>query len=193
MKTKNVLIVAVSIIGLGLVSPGPLLGQESLCEFRGDPQALAERPSPLDSVDIALGDTSAKLCYGRPSARGRTIVGGLDPFGSPWRMGANEPTTLHLPFPATVGGVDVPAGSYTLYAIPEEGEWTIVINGNTRRWGIPISPDVRAADIGSFQLPVERLDSPIDMLTFRSDGQGAGAELVFEFERTRLRIPIRRR
>ena len=188
---KNFVIVASTIAAVGF--PGRLVAQAVTCDFRGDPAALAERPSPLDSIDVVLGSERAKLCYGRPSAAGRTIVGGLDPFGSPWRMGANEPTTLHLPFPATIGNVDVSAGSYTLYAIPEQGPWTIVVNGNTHRWGIPISPDVRAADVGSFEVPVEQLVSPVDVLTFRFEEQGTSGDLVFEFEQTRLRIPLRRR
>lgn len=188
---KKTVIVALAIASAG--APGRLVAQLATCDFRGAPDALAERPSPLDSVAVLLGGEAAKLCYGRPSAAGRTIVGGLDPFGSPWRMGANEPTTLHLPFPATIGNVDVGAGSYTLYAIPQQGPWTIVVNGNTHRWGIPISPDVRAADVGSFEVPVERLAAPVDMLTFRFEEQGTSGELVFEFEQTRLRIPLRRR
>ena len=96
------------------VVAGPVEAQDPTCQFRGAPEALADRPSPLDSVAIPLGDQVATLCYGRPSTRGRDMVGGLDPFGQPWRMGANEPTTLHLPFAARVGTVDLEPGSYSL-------------------------------------------------------------------------------
>lgn len=120
------------------------------------------------------------------------MVGGEDPYGVPWRLGANEPTTLHLPFPATVGTVDVDAGSYSLYAIPEEGPWTIVVNGNTNRWGVPISPSVRGADIGSFE--VDRVvGDHVEQLTFRFEGSGSSGTLIFSWEDTVLRIPIRRR
>lgn len=185
-------IVMMTLTAAAMGAPMPVAGQET-CVYRGAADALAERPSPLDSVDVRLGDASAKLCYGRPSASGRTIVGIQDPYGSPWRMGANEPTTLHLPFPATIGNVDVAPGSYTLYAIPEEGPWTIVVNGNTRRWGIPISPDVREADIGSFEVPTERTDAAVETLTFRFESGGSSGTLVFEWERNRLRIPVTRR
>lgn len=165
---------------------------QSTCSFRGAADALAERPSPLDSVAIELGGEAAKLCYGRPSARGRTMVGGEDPFGIPWRFGANEPTTLHLPFPATVGTVDLDPGSYSLYAIPEDGPWTVVVNGNTNRWGIPISPSVRSADIGSFE--VSRGEGAyVEQLTFRFEGQGRSGTLVYAWEDVVLRIPIARR
>ena len=167
--------------------------QSPTCQFRGAVEALAERPSPLDSVEVRLGGDAAKLCYGRPSARGRTMIGGEDPFGSPWRLGANEPTTLHLPFAATIGSVSVGPGSYSLYAIPEEGAWTIVVNSNTNRWGIPISPDVRRSDLGSFEATPTRGDSFVETLTFRFEGSGTSGNLVLAWEDRTLRIPIARR
>jgi len=164
------------------------------CAFRGAPSALAERAAPLDSVLVRFGDAEAKLCYGRPSAGADPRVGGDIPYGSAWQMGANEPTTLHLPFPATLGQVDLPAGSYSLYAIPEPEAWTIVVNGNPNRWGVPIGPEVRVADIGSFRASTRRLPRLVDRLTFRFDAIDASSgALVFEWERTGLSIPFSRR
>lgn len=183
-------------LGIGLmlaVLSGPVAVSAQSCTYRGAPDALASRESPLDSVRITLGGEEAKLCYGRPSARGRTMVGGQDPYGLPWRMGANEPTTLHLPFPATVGNVELTPGSYTLYAIPQAGPWTIVVNSNTNRWGIPLSPDVRRSDVGSFTVTPSRLGDPVDTLTFRFQGNGASGALIYEWEDTTFRIPITRR
>lgn len=152
----------------------------------GYPADAAERPSPPDSVEIPLGDATAKLCYGRPSVKGRVMVGGQDPFGRPWRMGANEPTTLHLPVGASIGGVEVESGSYVLYAIPTEGEWTIAVNGAIERWGIPINAEVRAADVGEFTVTPEALDEPVETLTFTWE-DGA---LVYAWEERTFRIPV---
>lgn len=177
-----------------LATPALAGAQIGQCTFRGTADALSERPSPLDSVDVDLGGESAKLCYGRPSARGRHVVGGQDPYGSPWRLGANEPTTLHLPFPASIGDVEVGPGSYSLYAIPEDDSWTIVVNGNINRWGIPISPDVRQSDLGSFIVPVARRDSHLETLHFTFERRSATAgDLVYQWEWTTFRIPIARR
>jgi hypothetical protein len=181
------------LFALSALGAGDIEAQASSCQFRGEPAALAERPSPLDSVEVRLGDAAAKLCYGRPSARGRTMIGGEDPYGSPWRLGANEPTTLHLPFPATIGNVPVQPGSYSLYAIPEQGAWTIVVNGNTNRWGIPINPDVRRSDIGSFEVETMPTSSHVETMTFRFEGSGTSGALVFAWENTMFRIPITRR
>jgi hypothetical protein len=108
-------------------------------------------------------------------------------------MGANEPTTLHLPFPVRVGSVDLSPGSYSLYAIPGRDAWTIVVNGNPDRWGEPIGADVRAADIGSFSVTPEP-SGHIETLTFgfQAAGPGQGA-LVYRWEGTALSIPIERR
>ncbi len=186
---------------LGVVVVGALLAgaphdgwaQTPACAYRGAADALATRASRLDSVEIRLGGESAKLCYGRPSAQGRHMVGGQDPYGLPWRMGANEPTTLHLPFPAILGGVNLEAGSYTLYSIPHDGPWTIVVNANTNRWGIPLSPDVRRSDVGSFPVTPSTGEEHVETLTFRFEGRGSEGVLVYEWETTRLRIPIARR
>ncbi len=160
----------------------PVEAQAVHCQFRGAPEALADRPSPLDSVSIRLGDGEAKLCYGRPSARGRTMIGGVDPLGQPWRMGANEPTTLHVPFPARLGSVDLEPGAYSLYAIPGATEWTIVVNANVNRWGIPISPDVRSSDVGSFVVQPTESPEHEEMLTFSFVGADAAGILTFRWE-----------
>lgn len=183
----------VATLGILLTVHDDVSAQTPTCTFRGAPDALASRVSPLDSVEIRLGGESAKLCYGRPSAQGRHMVGGQDPFGLPWRMGANEPTTLHLPFPATLGNVALDAGSYTLYAIPQDGPWTIVVNSNTNRWGIPLSPDVRRSDVGSFSVTPTTADDHVETLTFRFEGEGESGHLVYAWETTTLRIPIARR
>lgn len=164
---------------------------ELFCNTAASAEDLAARPSPLDSVVMMLDGTSAKLCYGRPSANGRVMVGGVDPLGAPWRMGANEPTTLHLTGAATVGGIPLEAGSYSLYAIPTEGPWTIVVNGNTERWGIPITDEVRAADVGSFEVTPSELDEPVETLTFTFAPADGGGDLVFSFESRSFAIPVR--
>ena len=124
---------------------------------------------------------------------GRTIGGEMDPLGQPWRMGANEPTTIHLPFPARIGTVDLDPGSYSLYAIPAESEWTVVINSNTNRWGIPISPDVRAADVGSVVVRPGDPGSHVETLTFSFRGSGSSGTLTYAWERFTFDLPISRR
>ncbi|MDH5591153.1 MAG: DUF2911 domain-containing protein [Gemmatimonadota bacterium] len=165
--------------------------QPLTCGYTSAAAELAERPSPPDSVAFQVGDTHGLLCYGRPSAKGRVMVGDLDPFDTPWRMGANEPTTLHLSGAAMVGTVSLAAGSYAVYAIPTEGDWTIVVNSSLERWGIPIGEEVRAQDVGEFTVTPTPLDPPVETLTFSYESaDAANGALVYQWEGRTFRIPV---
>ena len=125
--------------------------QEISCYLRGATlEEAAQRPSPLGETVIELDGPYGEILlwaafHDRAGRHGRT--GSLR---VPWRVGANEATAIHLPFAATVGGIDLEPGSYSIYAIPGELEWEFVLNGNSERWGIPINDEVMSADIGSF-------------------------------------------
>lgn len=153
---------------------------------RGTMAEAQERPSPLTTTRFELNGSEALLCYGAPSARGREIMGGLVVYDQPERIGANEPTTLHLSSAATVGGVALEPGSYSIYAIPGADEWEIFINSNWERWGIPIDESVRSGDVGSFTATPEETDEFVETLQYRWE-DGA---LLLEWENTRVRIPV---
>ena len=87
-------------------------------------------PPATASVTFADGKT-VTINYSRPSMRGRTIFGGLVPYGQVWRTGANAATSLKTDVDLTIGGANVPAGSYTLYSIPNENGWKLIINKET--------------------------------------------------------------
>jgi hypothetical protein len=157
------------------------------------PQEAEARVSPQSRLSFNLGSSPALLCYGAPSARGREIMGGLVPYGEPWRIGADEPTTLHLSGRANLGGVALQPGSYSLYAIPGEREWQFFINTNWQRWGIPIDAQVRSTEIGSFTVVPQALPNMVEQLTYEWEeaaGGEPGGEILLEWENTLLRIPI---
>ena len=158
---------------------------------RATPETAAERPSPLGVVAVTFGEQTAQLCYGRPSANDRVVMGELVPFGPFWRTGANEATAIHLPFAAEIGGVSVPAGSYSLYSAPGADEWTFYLNSNVERWGIPINDEVRASDVGSFVRESTQIEEMVETFTIRWESHGAMmGHLVIEWEHTRVEIPI---
>ena len=168
-------------------------GSDFWCAFPGTREELSERVSPPDSVEASFDGGRVKVCYSRPSARERQIMGGLVPFGAPWRTGANEPTLIHLGFPARIAGVRVEPGSYSLYTLPGEEEWEIVLNRSIYRNGMDLSETVQARDVGRGSVPVERLDGHVETLTFELIPTGSGSgELVLKWETTRVRIPIER-
>ncbi|HSJ25915.1 MAG TPA: DUF2911 domain-containing protein [Longimicrobiales bacterium] len=151
------------------------------------------RASPYDSATVQVGDQALKVCYGRPSARDREIFGGLVPLGQLWRTGANEPTILHVPFTAEIAGIRVDPGSYSMYTEPGEVEWVVIVNRATDQWGHESSytDEVRAQEVGRGTAPTERLDQHMEQFTIRGEETAAGADLLLEWERTRVRIPVR--
>ncbi len=164
---------------------------DAACWVQGDRATLPNRASPLDSASVTLGAGTLKMCYGRPQMRGRTVMGGLVPFNEPWRLGANEATTIHVPVRARVAGVSVQPGWYSIYVVPARSAWRIVVNRTAQRWGIPIDSAVQAADVGSGTVPVQQTASPVEQLTASFQKTGANtADLVVEWERTRVRIPV---
>jgi hypothetical protein len=178
---------------LAQAQPGTSQAAPAACWIRGPADKLAERPSSLDSIAVQIGGGTLKLCYSRPSARGRKVMGGLVPFDQPWRLGANEATTIHIPFAAEIAGVRVEPGTYTVYAIPGASKWQIVVNRGVQRWGVPIDKDVRAKDVGAGTVTTESLGAPVEMLTLKfAPVAGNATELIVEWEKTRVRIPIRR-
>jgi hypothetical protein len=157
------------------------------------PGEAQQRVSPHTSLSFSIGAINVLLCYGAPSAGGREIMGGLVPYGEPWPIGADEPTTLHISAPVNVGGIALEPGSYSLYAIPTEGQWEFFINTNSERWGIPIDASVRATEIGSFTLSPLQLPDMVEQLRYvwePAAGGDPGGELLLEWENTALAIPI---
>ncbi len=149
------------------------------------------RASPYDSASVALGEGIARICYSRPSAKGREIFGGLVPFDRFWRTGANEPTILHVTVPLDMGGISIDPGSYSLYTRPSAEQWTVWLNSSIDRWGIPINDEVRATDVGETTAVVERLADAVEIFTIRFEKKDPGsAELVMEWETTRVRVPV---
>jgi hypothetical protein len=162
-----------------------------VCWIQEGSQELTARESALDSASVALAAGDVKICYGRPGKKDREIMGGLVPWDVPWRFGANEATAVFMPAPGTIAGVAVDTGWVSLYAVPGQSDWSVAVNGEARRWGRNLSAEVRSGDIGSASITPEAIEAPVELLTFRLDRVSASAAtLVFEWDRTRLRVPI---
>lgn len=177
-----------------LLVAGPAAAQEEPTCWLTDgttAEQAAERASPRDSAAIDLSAGMAKICYGAPSARGRDIMGGLVPYDQPWRGGADEATALHLTFPAEVAGVSVEPGTYSLYFTPGQGSWTVHVNEEAQRWGIPINAGVMENDIGSATVQPTETDGMVEQMRYRFEETGPNeAHLILEWENTRIEIPV---
>lgn len=153
---------------------------------------LEGRSSPYDSVATSIGAAAVKICFGRPSARGRTMIGGeAVPFGQLWRTGANEPTILHTTESIRVGGVVLPEGSYSIYTIPGDESWDVFFSASIDHWGLAIDEAVRSQELGSVQVARERPEAHVETFTiaFRAVDDGA-THLVMEWEEFRIRLPV---
>ena len=101
-----------------------------------------------------------RVVYSRPLASGRAIFGELVPFDKPWRVGANESTEIQFLTPVKIGENVVPAGRYTLYAIPAKDSWTIKINLDLDGWGAyAYRPEM---DVATISVPTSAVDEAID-------------------------------
>ncbi|HEY5610343.1 MAG TPA: DUF2911 domain-containing protein, partial [Thermoanaerobaculia bacterium] len=98
-------------------------------------QVAIPRASQGASLTQTIGTTKITIDYHRPGVKGRAIWGGLVPYDKPWRMGANEATTITFTDPVMVEGKEVPAGKYSFFAIPGKEKWTFVINKDPNQWG----------------------------------------------------------
>lgn len=180
-------------LAAALALAGPAGAQETPdCSFRSPAAELDDRASPPDSSTLELDGGTVKVCYGSPKVRGREIFGGLVPYGQPWRLGANEPTTLHTTVPLSIGGVEVEPGSYSLYAVPGMEEWEIVVNGATDRWGIPINDAVMEQDVGALTAAATSTDGSVESLRISLEPTGEGeARMAIAWAMTRVEVPLR--
>ena len=122
------------------------------------------------------------------------IGGALVPYGKLWRTGANEPTTLHLPFTAEIAGIRVAPGSYSIYTVPNVDEWEIIVNRSTSQWGHEneYTKTVQAQEVGRGKVPAEKLSAPVETFTISADpASGETQRLVLAWEKARVAIPIK--
>jgi hypothetical protein len=149
----------------------------------------ASRPSPAAKASCALADgKTVTVDYSSPRAKGRKIFGGLVPYGEVWRAGANDATTFVSATDLMVGGTHVPAGSYTIFAIPNKDKWTLVISKKTGEWGIPYPG--ADSDLVRVDMKVSAVPSPVENFTIAFDKTAGGCTLRMEWENTRASVDI---
>jgi len=176
-------------------TPAPVAADSACPVLLPNDVPVEGRQSPLDSLTFTVGRQAVKICYGRPGARGRTMIGGKAvPYGQLWRTGANEPTVIFTPVALEIAGVKVPPGKYSLYSVPGEKEWEIIVNRSTSQWGHEneYTKEVQAQEVGRGKVPAERLSAPVESFTIGPDpASGETQHLVLTWEKTRVAIPIK--
>jgi hypothetical protein len=153
------------------------------------PQDKSKRPSPPGTAEVTLKNKEITIDYSRPSLKGRKVGQELAPYGKVWRTGANEATALNTAIDLNIGGAKVPAGKYTLYTLPSEGTWKLIINKQTGQWGTQYdeSQDLARVDMKKTALPqsVEQFTISFD----KKDENTANPNL--DWENTRVSVEIK--
>jgi len=152
-------------------------------------QDKSKRPSPPAQAQCKFSDgKTITIDYSSPRAKGRKIFGELVPFGEVWRTGANDATTFVTSANLTVGGKDVPAGSYTIFTVPNADKWTLIINKKTGEWGIPYKYE--ADELARVDMAVSPTSSQVENFTIAFAATGRSCTLNLSWENTQSSVDI---
>jgi hypothetical protein len=151
--------------------------------------ADAKKPlSPPAKAEATIDGKKLTIDYSAPSRRDRVILGGLVPYGKVWRTGANAATTFTTATDVMIGNLHVPAGTYTLYTIPNEKDWTLIVNKKTGQWGTQYD---ESQDLGRVQMTVKALPKTVETFAIGvTPGKARTGTLTMAWENTEASVPI---
>jgi hypothetical protein len=132
----------------------------------------------------ANGEPAARVLYSRPQLKGRSVFGEEIKYNEVWRLGANEATELELFRNAVIGGKKVPKGRYTLYCVPTNDKWTIIVNKDNYTWGSFTYKSER--DVARIDVPVQKTNDTVEALTMYFEG----ATLAILWETVKVNVPF---
>lgn len=145
--------------------------------------------SPASKLVDHFGLTTVEIDYARPSVKGRKVFGGLVPYGEVWRTGANAATKVVFSTEVLFGGEVVPAGTYGLFTIPGEKEWTVILNKGAEQWGSYAYKE--EGDVVRVTAKVAALSDPVETFTITVQDIGAQtANLTLAWEKTMVKVEM---
>jgi hypothetical protein len=152
-------------------------------------QDTSKKPSPPANAQCKFSDgKTVTIDYSSPRAKGRKIYGGLVPYGEVWRTGANDATTFVPTADVTVGREDVPAGSYTIFTVPNQDKWSLIVNKKTGEWGIPYK--WQGDELLRTDMSVSKTPSMVEDFTISFDQKGDTCTLNMDWENTRASVDV---
>jgi hypothetical protein len=151
--------------------------------------AQAQRyTSPPAQTSASIGGDQISVDYYAPSMHGRRVMGGLVPYGVVWCTGANWATKITTEAPIDLGGLKLPKGSYSIWTLPGEKEWTLIINSETGQFHLDYD---KTKDFGRTKMNLRTLPSPVE--TFKIQVLPSGGNkgtLALSWENTEASVPI---
>ena len=183
----------VACIALSLLCAGHSFAQDKkLPPLDPSPMDMAYYPAMYPYVVKVKGEPGslvARVLYSRPQKKGRTIFGDLVEYNKVWRCGANEATEVEFFRPVTVGGKAIPKGRYTVYAIPAENKWTVILNKQTDIWGA--YKYEQSMDVVRTEVPADNNAEETEAFTMAFEKATQGANMVMAWDKTKVSVPIR--
>ncbi len=177
---------------LGLFAFSQANAQQKWTDLDASPMDVVYFPTSLPIQTTFRGSKDAplvKVYYSRPQLKGRTILGGeAVPYGKVWRLGANEATEITLFKDATIGGEKIKAGTYSVYAIPTEKDWTIILNTKLDTWGNYAHDESK--DVARFKVNVEAPAEKMEAFSMAIQAKGDGAEWIIGWENAVVKVPL---
>lgn len=169
----------------------PILPIFLLCIIStGNAQELLKlRPSPLAIASARYQDHYVKITYSQPQKKNRKIFGGLVPYGSVWRTGANEATEITTIKDIQLDAILLKAGTYSIFTIPEKDKWTIIINSDVGLWGAYNYNSKK--DLWRFTVPVQNTDKTYEAFTIIFDQRNEVADLLMLWDNVKVSIPVK--
>src|ERR1051326_7840902 len=156
---------------------------------QGAQQDKSKRPSPPGTAEVTLKGKKITIDYSRPFLKGRHVGQELVPYGKIWRTGANEATTLTTEIDLNIGGTKVPAGKYTLWTLPAEGTWKLIINKQTGQWGTNYD---ESQDLARVDMQKSALPQPVEQFTISFDKNNENsANLNLDWENIRVSVVVK--
>lgn len=170
------------------IAPGLGLAAALFAAAPASAELALPRVSPNATVTQSIGITDLTVKYSRPGVKGRAIWGGLVPWGKPWRTGANEATNFTTSDDVTIGDKPLPAGTYALFTIPAENEWTVIFSKQKELWGaFDYDP---AQDVLRLSVKPQPAEA-VEWMRFSFDNlTPSSADLVLRWEKLQLAVPI---
>ena len=150
-------------------------------------QDKSKRPSPPAQAQCKFSDgKTITVDYSSPRAKGRKIFGELVPYGQVWRTGANDATTFVTTATLSAESKDIPAGSYTIFTLPEQNKWTLVVNKHTGEWGIPYKYE--SEELARISMSVSKTSGPVENFTISFDQGGSTCTMKLSWEETQASV-----
>jgi len=178
-------------LALALVASIFVCAQQKPSDLDKSPMDMSYWPANFPMLKLsgkASGEPKARVIYGRPQKNGRPLFGDIVQYNNIWRLGANEATEIEFFVPVKIAGKLVSKGRYTLYGIPSENSWTLILNTDNFSWG-NFSYNAKK-DLLRTEVPVIKTLDSTDAFTLYFEENNLGAGLIIMWDQVKVMLPI---